>query len=453
MNRTFVSNNYLFTLPKKRVKTLTQIVSTVTIYFTLLILTYSNFINAQFSSENKIDIRIGGLLGGNTLSIPILVIVAFLIDRDFRKLIFGKIGITYVIVISVCFLIGLLVNNELSYINIDLINVFWLVAGCAMFYIVSNSYNPKIQLFFVVLFPTALMLYSFLLQADRISTNEITRVLFGEINYTFSLSLITSLAIAVFSRKSLFWTLSIWALVAIHLFIVAASGFRSFGLTLITVIIFSVFVLSYKLSQGLLHNAPSAFQPKNLILMLVFLSLCLLLFVFSDFLVQLIDSFTNLSIIHRFASKDGQRSSELRILDIFNMFQNLQGIPLISGKGIGATYPFYDPYGGFDGYVVWFTHFGILTYWLKGGIILFSAAVFYFYIKLPKLFIKSLIKPRAFDPRERTALLTILPGVFGYVVCMSINAVFVNYHSFWGLGFLFGAYLHIRKYGLGIFLE
>ncbi|MFM6525897.1 MAG: hypothetical protein ACKPH4_08910, partial [Microcystis panniformis] len=97
MNRTFVSNNYLFTLPKKRVKTLTQIVSTVTIYFTLLILTYSNFINAQFSSENKIDIRIGGLLGGNTLSIPILVIVAFLIDRDFRKLIFGKIGITYVI--------------------------------------------------------------------------------------------------------------------------------------------------------------------------------------------------------------------------------------------------------------------------------------------------------------------------------------------------------------------
>ena len=415
-------------------------------------MTYSDFINAQLSRSNQEGIRIGGLFGGHILSIPILIIVALFTDINFRKLVLGKIGILYGSVIFLYLLIGLIYNNEFKYIKIDLVTSSWLLAGCAMFFVLKNSYKPKLQLFFTVLIPTILLIYSCLLQSDRISGSETTRVIFMSLRYSWSLSLILSVALAVFARQKIYWLLSIWILVLIHFYAVALSGTRSLTLSLVTVALFSLFTLTFEFSQGLLERRINLFRINKLTFVLFTIGFSLGIIIFSEFVAEMILSFTeNISVFERLFTDRAFGSNEGRILDAYNMFASFEDIDFIMGRGIGATYLSPDVDKGMKGFMFWFTHFGILSYWLKGGIILFGAVVFFFYFKLPRLFLKIITRPSAFYATERTALLTIFPGLFGYIVCVSTQATFMDFHSFWGLGFLFGAYLHIRKYGLSIF--
>ena len=436
---TAVKTNHII-IPQKKVGLLTRIVSSLTIYFTLFLLNYSDFININISRESQTNIRFGGLFGGHTLSIPILIIVAFLTEKKFRKLLLGKIGILYGFIISLYLLIGFIYRNGFSYIKIDLVTVLWLLAGCAMFFIVTNSYRPKLQLFAIVLIPTILLIYSCLLHADRIGASDTTRILFSGIRNSWSLSILLSVALAVFGRHKTFWKFAIWALVIIHFYAVALSGTRSITLSVLTVALFSLLTLSYKLSQGLIGTKITIFRGNKLSIILLSLGFFLSFVLFSEFILELVVSFSNLSVFERLFTDQGLRSSQGRIMDAFNMFQSLNDFDFILGRGIGATYLSPDVDHGMTGFKFWFTHFGILSYWLKGGIVLFGTAIFFFYFKLPQLFIKLITRPSVFYAAERTALLTIFPGLFAYIVCMSTQATFMDYHSFWGLGFLFGAY-------------
>ena len=452
MSISYFSNRGSIVLPQKQVKPLVQVVSTITIYLVIFIMTYSDFINSQLSRNSRMDIRIGGLFGGHILSIPILIIVALFTDINFRKLVLGKIGILYSFIIFLYFLIGLIYNNDFKYIKIDLITSLWLLAGCAMFFVIKNSFRPKLQLFVTVLIPTILLIYSCLLQSDRIGGSEATRILFLSIRYSWSLSLILSVALAVFARQKIYWSISIWILVLIHLYAISLSGTRSITLSLVTVILFSLLTTNFKLSQGLLGERMTLFRINKItsIFFIVGFSICIILF--SEYILEIIISFvSHFAVFQRLFTDQALSSNHGRISDAYNVFASFQDIDFILGRGIGATYLSPDVEKGMKGFKFWFTHFGILSYWLKGGIILFGTVVFFFYFKLPRLFMKIIIRPSAYNPAQRTALLTIFPGIFGYIVCVSTQATFMDFHSFWGLGFLFGAYLHIRKYGLSVF--
>ena len=141
-----------------------------------------------------------------------------------------------------------------------------------------------------------------------------------------------------------------------------------------------------------------------------------------------------------------------RFEEAYFVIRNLQDIDFLAGKGLGAT--FINPIRrgwNVDLEINWL-HIGPLTFLLKGGLPLFLVVIFFFYIKIPYLYCKALLNPYAFDPKERTALLTVLPGVLGWSIWLLTSGGYDTL-NFFGLGFGFGAYSHIRKHGLGIFFE
>jgi ABC-type Na+ efflux pump permease subunit len=92
-------------------------------------------------------------------------------------------------------------------------------------------------------------------------------------------------------------------------------------------------------------------------------------------------------------------------------------------------------------------HIGIFNFLLQGGLILFSLVSYFLFVYFPYLFIKAALKPMSFDPKKRTALLSVLPGLFAWtVVFLTTGHAYPQFYI--GLGFGIGAYLQIKKYGL-----
>jgi hypothetical protein len=337
----------------------------------------------------------------------------------------------------------------------DLSVCLWLIGGLAMFRIIANSYRPKIQLTSLVSVSTVFIYYSISLQAERMNalanagvTERITD--WNTWAYSALLLPLTGIALGVLCRQGWFWTISILGLVAIHLYSVGFIGAtRGAILTIAIVLICSAFGLSYRISDGVLTTKSSLKQPRRLIYLLLFIGIFFLVAVFFINLDLLFDLFQNTLIFERLFNPDSatQRSSELRIEEAIGGLQSIQDeFEFLFGKGLGAT--FFSVLG----YEINAFHIGILTFLLKGGLILFVPVVFILYVKFPLLFIKSLLIPRAFNPLKRTALLTVLPGVFGWAFVLLSGGGWTPFNSL-GVGFAFGAYSHIRKHGLGIFFE
>lgn len=433
-----------------------KLAATSIFYVSLFLLTFSDFLNAQFDIEQRSAVKVG-VASGTSLTFVILVGSAFFIDREFRRLLLGKTGIFYgAVVIFYTWMGWQLFGNSIDWIRMDLSICLWLIGGLAMFRILANSYRPKIQLTSLISVSTVFIYYSILLQAERMNalanagvTERITD--WNTWAYSSLLLPLTGIALGVLCRQGWFWTISILGLVAIHLYSLGFIGAtRSVTLSLLTVVIFSAFGLSYHISNGALTTKSSLKQPKRLIYLLLLIGIFLVVAVFFINFEQLFaDLFQNSLIFERLFNPDHstERSSQLRIEEAIEGIQVFQDeIEFLFGKGLGAT--FFSVLG----YEINAFHIGILTFLLKGGLIMFGFVVFILYVKLPLLFIKSIVKPHRLDYLKRTALLTVLPGVFGWAVLLLLSGGYSQFNSL-GIGFAFGAYSHIRKHGLGIFFE
>lgn len=146
-----------------------KLLATLTFYVSLFLLTFSDFINAQFAITDRSTIKLG-LFSGIILTLPILVGSAFLLDKEFRHLLLGKIGILYGFFVVFYALMGWrLVGNNIVWIREDLLVFLWPIGGMAMFSIVARSYRPKQQLASLIIVLTVYIYYAISLQADRVN--------------------------------------------------------------------------------------------------------------------------------------------------------------------------------------------------------------------------------------------------------------------------------------------
>ncbi|NCR41522.1 MAG: hypothetical protein GPJ21_17750 [Microcystis aeruginosa W13-11] len=433
-----------------------KLAATSIFYVSLFLLTFSDFFNAQFDKEQRSTVKVG-VASGRILAFVILVGSALLVDREFRRLLLGKTGILYgAVVIFYTWMGWRLFGNSIDWIRTDLYICLCLIVGLAIFRILANSYRPKIQLTSLVSVSNVFIYYSISLQAERmksLANAGVTERIIDSNTWAYSSLLLplTGIALGVLCRQGWFWTISLLGLVAMQLYSLGfISATRSVTLSVLTVVIFSAFGLSYSISNGALTTKLSLKQPKRLIYLLFLIGIFLVVAVFFINFEQLfVDRFQNSLIFERFFNPDrfAERSSQLRVDEAIDGIKHFQDIlEIVFGKGLGSTFP------SILGYEINAFHIGILTFLLKGGIIMFSCVVFTLYIKLPLLFTKSIVEPHRLDYLKRTALLTVLPGVFGWAVLLLLSGGYSPF-DFLGVGFAFGAYSHIRKHGLGIFFE
>ena len=107
-----------------------KLVATSIFYVSLFLLTFSDFLNAQFDIKQRSAVTVG-VASGPFLAFVIFVGSALLLDTDFRRLLLGKTGILYgVVVIFYTWMGWRLVGNSFDWIKADL-NVFLFQIGRA----------------------------------------------------------------------------------------------------------------------------------------------------------------------------------------------------------------------------------------------------------------------------------------------------------------------------------
>lgn len=430
-----------------------KFISTVIIYLSLAAILYYPF---QKTIRN-IDISpfaITTLIWRDTASI-VMIYFALLYDKHFKRLLIGKTGILYGLFILFYLFIGFINSNSLGPLILDLESCIALVAGIAMFVLLTKSYRPKLQLIAIIAITNLFVcygIYIIAIQKGIVLGSDIDRAKNTNISqYIHMAVFLFSIGFAVFGRQNLLWKLLILGLFGANiLFVGIWAATRTQTLEILTILVFSGLGLCYKISNGFLITQLSSLQIKRLFPLLIFLGGTLAFFLFLDFVSPILDFLTNTYAYKRFFNPDAstQSSTDIRIEEIKVLLRSLKDLEWLLGRGIGGT--FSSPV--FTEFDVWFLHIGIFTTLLKGGIILFSFFVFTFYIMFPILFTRALLLPNSFDTGKRTAILTVMPGIFAYIVQISATGGFAYPHIF-PLGFLFGAYLYIRKYGLGIFFE
>jgi hypothetical protein len=444
-------------------KLVNKLIATLIFYISLLLLNFNDLVYAWLG---KTEVIIKFIISLPTWGVLLSLASAFLIEKEFRKLLLGKIGILYGSALFLYILIGWISGNEIYWMYKEWIIFIYPWVGMAMFFLLSKSYSPKFQLTAYAFFLACMIYQTFqisieaMLAKEGISTisriGTETRVSGGVMDILAASLIPTGISIVILCRLGWFWVISMLGLVFLEFYFggfIAAS--RGAFLSLLVILIFSGFsLLLYRLCSKTMVLKP---QPSMSLSLLKFILISFTIFIFTVIMFDIINFdlirlFQDNFLYERAFTDESSGSNNARIEEASFVIGNLRDLDFLFGKGLGAT--FINPIRkgwNVDLEINWL-HIGPLTFLLKGGLPLFFLVIFFFYIKLPYLYSKALLNPYAFDSKKCTALLTVLPGVFGWSIWLLTCGGYFSAHYF-GLGFAFGAYSHIRKHGLGIFFE
>lgn len=439
---------------QNRKKLLLRLFFTLIFYITLFLMTFSDFLNVNYEVENRSQVEIGGMTG-LMFAYVLAVIPAWILDKEFRQLLLSKTGLIYGLVVFYLTLIGCGVfGNSFLWVKADLSVFLWPIGGFALFRILAKTYRPKLQLASLLIVLTVYVFTAVTQQALLLtitSAGQAERVIDWSVwNYASLLLVITGISFGLLCRQSRLLTILTFGSVIVQLYTLGFLGAtRSSTLSVIAVLIFSSFGLSNRISDGVLQANLSVQRTKKIIYFLSTVCFIVLIaFIFTDLTRWLSSQTNDVLILERFFSPDQltRQSSNLRIEEAINGLSSLSDIELIFGGGLGGSFK------SVLGYEINAFHIGILTFILKGGFVLFGFVSFFLYINLPIVFIKSLLKPDHFTPLKRSALLTVLPGIFGMAILLLISGGYSSFSAL-GVGFAYGTYLQIKNDGLRLFFD
>lgn len=427
----------------KKNQFITQLLSTLSFYVTLFLILINDYLNAGIDVEKKISV----FQGISLLTLAFSVVFAFVLDSEFRKILLRKIGVFYFLSLLLYTFMGWYIfHNEFEFIRSDIQAFSGLFIGLAIFRLIVKSYYPKLQLLAFIILPTFVLFHSTAqtIIARRLNVAGIEErvVTFLDARYSSLLEIPSSIALAILSRISFIWAIPIWGAIFCRAYLLGfLNAKRTILLSILVLVVLSLMILSYKASNGVLNNSSSILNSRNFKMLLIALLILVIFIFFNDF--NIAEIFEDTLLYERFYQiQSGDRSSELRIEEVISGIQSLQDIEFLVGRGIGANY--WTPVRN---EMTNHFHIGIFNFLLKGGLILFSLVSYFLFVYFPYLFIKAALKPMSFDPKKRTALLSVLPGLFAWTVVFLTTGH--DYPQFYiGLGFGIGAYLQIKKYGL-----
>lgn len=385
----------------------------------------------------------GGFFSSLIISLLIVNVSAFFVDSKFRKLLSGKFGIIYFTFLISYSLFGLLQGNQYIYLRVDIGVWAWLIGGLALFRLMIKLPNPSLHLLVFIGIATWVMHYAqaFVLENTNAKLRLLGRVI-SENNIVFHYSALllipTAIALGILMKKNVIFAGILCFLIGLHIYNgIILSGTRSLALSVGTVILISTIGLSYQIENYILSIKKSIYSRA--------ISITTISGVIVIILILLGKAFSAYSVISERTLK-GETTDYLRALELIDALSQMNPLQWIIGGGLGYA---------FDtvlGYKIHALHIGIFTFFLKGGIILFLIVAGFLYIRLPLMFLTAWLRPLSMDQKTRTAILIILPGLFGWISLLSISGGYSQY-NFMGVGFGLGAFLHIKEEGLRRFLK
>ncbi|MBD2101742.1 hypothetical protein [Leptolyngbya sp. FACHB-261] len=408
-------------------------------YYILLIIAFIGFYGSLliiFARDTTLA-RGGVLPLSNALTYMALLLpvgCAFYVDPMFRSWLTSPWGICYILAMIYYAILGILQEFDALFFASDLYLVIALLTGMALFRLAMRLPNPEFHFSVPALVSTFILHYAYLYAVPVSEVFESARLLTqNNIGYVYSAVLLplTGLGLGTLARKNLVWFGVFLLSIVIHVYNgVLVGSTRSIALSLATVLLFSTVGALYKIHQGVITKAKSVYGKS--IILAVICSLGILLAILSGNL------FATSSTI---AARQNDDTGALRIIEKDSAFAELSDFQYYFGGGLGHTFQ------STQGYESSALHISIYTFWLKfGGIVFWPIAIF-LYIVMPLTFFIAWLKPDYFDSKLRSAILVVLPGLFGWVFLLSISGGYSE-HSFLGAGFSLGVFLHVKQQGL-----
>lgn len=143
---------------------------------------------------------------------------------------------------------------------------------------------------------------------------------------------------------------------------------------------------------------------------------------------------------------------EPRYMELSDFFeQSLENESIIMGQGLGGTIKssiyMSDPTVTmhFDPTVT--MHVGIFNIWMKMGMIPFIVLTIFLFIRIPSLYIKTIINGAALPIAKRTANLIVIPSILPWLVGLATSGGFAEV-NFLFAGFAYLIYGEISNNGL-----
>jgi hypothetical protein len=147
------------------------------------------------------------------------------------------------------------------------------------------------------------------------------------------------------------------------------------------------------------------------------------------------------AIAERFVSRAGASSSEGRIEEARIMMRGFSLEEWILGRGFGGETP-----GANNMYVAYALHIGILTFLLKGGVILLAISVIVFYVALPLRYAVACLRSAAGTTPDDVGILCVAPGLAAWLAMLAMSGGYTVYASF-GVGVCLAAYSALCSQG------
>ncbi|WP_017714800.1 hypothetical protein [Kamptonema formosum] len=387
----------------------------------------------ELGSGNEVN---QGLLGPSVLGWLLAVGGASFVDRPFRKLLSGTWGLFYWTGLLLYTVSGIGQGSEAVWLRIDLLLFLWLIGGLALFRLIVKAGNSSWHLLAFIGMATFVLYYSQILALEDANVETLVRVIAkNSVLFFYSELLLvpTGIALGILARKGIAWLIPIVTMIGLHFFSVTIlSATRASTFSLLAVLIFSSVGLSYQLYNGVITTKKSV--SARAISLLIIIGVVIVMLILFGVL------FSENSLISK-RIEDDSGSGNMRSEELADALTQVSSLQFVIGGGLGFAF------NSTLGYPINALHVGIFTFLLKFGILIFVPLVIFFYFRLPFLYLAAWLRPFSMDAKLRSAILTVLPGIFGWLVIVSLSGGY-NQYSFLGLGFGLGAFLHIKDYGL-----
>jgi hypothetical protein len=124
-----------------------EIFINISLYLGIFLFLYADFVKSGVGLEERGVALRNVPTGISIMAISVICGAAFYFDKDFRRLLFGKLGIIYLAVLFIYTLIGWqLFGNDIYFVKNDLLIFLYLIYGLGLFRLIVKSHYAKLNL-------------------------------------------------------------------------------------------------------------------------------------------------------------------------------------------------------------------------------------------------------------------------------------------------------------------
>jgi hypothetical protein len=410
-------------------------------YLASLLFMYQDYLNigVMKATDERVVVSALGMLQYPDISLVLLIGFVVCYDAEFRSALRSKPGVAFLMFLAGYSCLGVLMGNEFGMVRTDLRVWGWGIGGLAMFRIAMKMRRPALHILALCLMAGVMLYVSAVSIKNQMGMAQaMDNVRVWDLNVFNYAGMMIPLLGLVLTLVTLRGTLPfLGAALAFWLYFDGAiliGATRSLALGLIVVCLCaSVSLLFHRDEKQITWQiSPRAFWI-GLITALGAAAVVATLLGFA---------FTGSTVLaNRLSDEHDVTSGTDRLVELQDGLSQLGFFKGIVGGGLGCTFE-----SIFDYRAIQF-HIAIFTFLLKFGILPFSVIVITLYLVLPFKFLQAFLRPATLSPSTRTALLVVLPSVFGWLTILSTSGGYDMYYAI-GLGMAAGVFSEVKTQGL-----